>query len=128
MSPAKKKAKTAARKPKPPPEKVAVPIPANAVAVPAPAITPTQRKFFAVVKKKDLIGFVCFVVGLTLILGYVLSDKEHLHDTVVLYVGSGLTLFGALMMDLKNVGSALKELVSAGKDLRKSDPPASGGV
>lgn len=91
-------------------------------------MTPTQRRLFSVVSKKDAIGFVCFVVGLTLILGYVLSDKEHLHDKVVLYVGSGLTLFGALMMDLTNVANALKELVSAGKDLRKTDPPASGGA
>lgn len=127
MTPAKKK--TTKPKPMPPPEKVAVPIPAQAVGVPAPAMTATQRKFFAVVTKKDAIGFVLFVVGLTLIFGYILSDKEHLHDKIVLIVGSLMALFGALLMDLTNVGAALRQLVSAKRDWEKpgGDPPAGGG-
>lgn len=109
--------------PPPPPEKVAVPIPADAVGIPAPVITQTQRKFFQVVNKKDAIGFVLFVTGLAFLIGYLISDKEHLHEQIVLIVGSGMCVFGALMMDLKNVGSALKELVTASKAIRKSDPP-----
>lgn len=119
------KKKSVAKPKAAPPQQV--PIPPDAVPVPAPAMTPSQRKFFSVVQKKDAIGFILFVVGLALILGYLLSDKEHLHDKVVLIVGSGMTLFGALLMDLKNVGAALKEFVTAGKNLRKSDPPPPAG-
>lgn len=125
MTPAKKKKKAAAKKPPPQPRQV--PIPANAVGVPAPVLTPTQRKLFSVVTKKDAIGFVLFMVGLGLIYGFVRSDKEHLHDIVVLIIGCVMALVGALMMDLTNMGRALKELATTAKDVlpftRKADPP-----
>lgn len=131
MTPAKKKKATAAKATKPPPEKVAVPVPANAVAVPAPVLTPTQRKLFSVVTKRDSLGFVLLIVGLGLVYGFARSDKEHFHDIAVLIIGCVMALLGCLLMDLTNMGAALKELATTAKDLlpftRKDPPPPAGG-
>jgi hypothetical protein len=114
MTPAKKKT---AKKP----AKVAAPSPP-----PPPVLTPPQKRFWHVVSKRNLIGGTLFAVGLAFALGYLVSDKAHLHEKVALYMSGGLMLFGALLLDFESVKQALGAAVGAARDIRKPDPPAGG--
>lgn len=91
-----KKRKPAKRKPvrkkKPPPKP---PKPAAPILMPKPELPPKQRRFFAVVNKKNAIGFWLISIGSAFCLGYLLTDKAHLHEKVVLWVGGLMILFGA---------------------------------
>lgn len=93
---------------------------------PPPVLTPPQKRFWHVVSKKNLIGGTLFAVGLAFALGYLVSDKAHLHEKVALYMSGGLMLFGALLLDYESVKQALGTVVGAAKDVRKPDPPAGG--
>lgn len=63
--------------------------------MPKPELPPKTRRFFAVVNKQNAIGFWLISVGSAFCLGYLLTDKAHLHEKVVLWVGLVMILFGA---------------------------------
>lgn len=108
MSPAKKKATPKRKKPCPE-AAVAAPPP------PAPVLTAPQKRFWAVIEKRTLIGVSMFLVGVSFALGYQFSDKAHLHEKVALYFAFAMMLFGALMVDFENAKNALKELAGGAK-------------
>lgn len=104
MTPAKKR-KTAPRKPKEAP--VIVP--------PKPELPPAQRRFFAVVNKKNAIGLWLISLGTAFCLGYLLTDKAHLHEKVVLWVGGLMILFGAHFLSSEPTEKALLAIGRAAK-------------
>lgn len=121
MSPAKKKKKTAVkRRPKPPPEPVAVP-------VPPPVLTPKEQRFWKVVKTQNLIGGTMFLVGVAFALGYIASDKAHLHEKIALYAAGIFMLAGAHFLSSEPTERFLKAAVSTVKGTRKHDDPPTGG-
>jgi hypothetical protein len=119
--PAKKKKAT--KKPKPPP----VPVP---VLMPKPELAPKERRFFAVVNRKNAIGFWLISLGSAFCLGYILTDKAHLHEKVVLWVGGIMILFGAHFLSSAPTEAALVAIGKTAKDIlpfaKKGDPPTGG--
>jgi hypothetical protein len=121
MSPAKKK--KAVAKPKPPPE------PAPPVLMPKPELPPKQRRFFAVVNRKNAIGFWLISLGSAFCLGYILTDKAHLHEKVVLWAGGIMILFGAHFLSSEPTEKAMIAVGRAVKGVmpgRSDDQPPSG--
>jgi len=110
VSPAKKKA--AKRKPKPPPKPVVE-------IMPKPELTKPQRRFFAVVNKKNAIGWWLLSLGSAFCLGYLLTDKVHLHEKIVLGVGGVMILFGAHFLSSAPTEAAL---LASGRFISKVIP------
>lgn len=117
MSPAKKKKTTVKRKPKPPPAPAVV-------LMPKPELPPKQKRFFAVVNKKNAIGFWLISIGSAFCLGYLLTDKAHLHEKVVLWVGGIMILFGAHFLSSEPTERALGAIA---RNAAKVLPGARGG-
>jgi hypothetical protein len=114
--PAKKKG---AKKPTPP-----------VVPVPPPVLTPPQKRLWKVVQTKNLIGGIMFLVGVAFALGYIASDKAHLHEKVALYAAGVFMLFGAHFLSSAPTEAALKSISGAVKGVlpKRDDPPAGGGA
>ena len=118
------------RKRRPKPQRKRTPKPAPAVVVeimPKPELHPKQRRFFAVVNKNNAIGFWLISIGSAFCLGYLLTDKAHLHEKVVLGIGLVLILFGAHFLSSAPTERALNAVAKTAKDVlpftRKNDPP-----
>lgn len=119
MSPAKRK--TASR---PPPRKVAVPVSAP---VPPPVLTPKERRFWKVIKTQNLIGGTMFLMGVAFALGYLASDKAHLHEKIALYAAGIFMLAGAHFISSGPTERFLKAAVSTVKGTRKAGSEDGGG-
>lgn len=78
--------------------------------MPKPELTKPQRRFFAVVNKKNTIGWWLISVGSFFLLGYLVSDKAHLHEQIVLGIGLVLVLFGAHFLSSEPTERALGAL------------------
>jgi outer membrane biosynthesis protein TonB len=114
------KKKKATRKPKPPPDKAAV-------VVPPPVLTPKERRFWKVIKTQNLIGGTMFLMGVAFALGYIASDKAHLHEKVALYAAGIFMLAGSHFLSSEPTERFLKAAVNTVKGTRKEgDPPAGG--
>jgi len=126
MSPAKKKKKAVKGSSrqhhhKPAPRKGPVPVPAPQP-VPAPVLTKQERRFWKVIQTKNLIGGTMFLMGVAFALGYIASDKAHLHEKIALYAAGVFMLFGAHFMSSEPTERAIKAIGSAIPFGRKQDP------
>lgn len=99
---------------------------------PAPA-TPVQQgmRVWYVLRGTTILGLLCIVIALVFFGVYLFSDKEHLHEVVILWAGIGFFGFGAHLVSRQSVKNFLAD---TGKYLpwgsKKSDTeehPAEGG-
>ena len=121
MSPAKKR-KTAKRKRAPRAAPVSLPPPP----VPPPVLTKQERRFWRVIQTKNLIGGTMFLMGIAFALGYIASDKAHLHEKVALYAAGLFMLAGAHFLSSEPTERLLKAAVNTVKGTRNPPPVAAG--
>lgn len=86
-----------------------------------PELAPKQRRFWAVVNRKDAIGVWLLSIGSAFCGGYLLTDKAHLHEKVVLYVGSVFILFGVHFLSSTRTEAAIRSAVEAVRSIRKKE-------
>lgn len=63
-----------------------------------------------VISRSDLLGGTMFLIGAGFSVGWLISDKAHGLEKIMIFVGMTLMIFGALLLSPSTTGAALKVL------------------
>jgi hypothetical protein len=106
------------------PRPVIVPLIADTPPAPQPAVTPPAprgMRTWIVLRGTTILGLVCIVIGLGFFAAYVFSDKEHLHDVIILWFGVGFFGFGCHLVSRQSVKNFLADVGEYIPFRKKSD-------
>lgn len=88
-----------------------------------PPTEPVQQgmKVWYVLRGSTILGVVLFALGFVGVIVYMTTDREHLHETVFLFVMVGLIAWGAHLMSRQSVKNFLADVGSYLPWSKKSD-------
>lgn len=91
-----------------------------------PAAPPPAGSRYVLLRGTSILGLLCVLVSFVFFGVFLFSDKEHLHETIVLWVGVGFFGFGCHLLSRQSVKNFLsdfgKYLPRFGKQ-NAADPP-----
>lgn len=90
---------------------------------------PIKAKAWYVLRGTTILGVLSIALALVFFVVYLFSDKEHLHEQIILWVGIGFFGFGAHLISRQSVKSFVNEFgrfVPWGKK-EKPEPPDGDG-